>query len=96
MLCFSRSIFTTFEDKISLFKDFLENNLTEEVKVFIGDEIGLEHIRNCSLVLSRFGPALDKKAFLGVVGPIRMDYSLAISSLKMLRDYLEEACMDNI
>jgi len=85
-----RNIFTTFEQRMSLFRDFLEKNLSEDIKVFIGDEIGLEQIRNCSLVLSSLQATKDQRAFLGILGPIRMNYGLAISNLKTLKDYIEE------
>jgi heat-inducible transcriptional repressor len=89
-----RSIFTTFEARMSLFRDFLESNLSEDIRVFIGDEIGLEHIRNCSLVFSSLQAQRGKKAFLGVLGPIRMNYPLAISKLETLKDYIEEEFLD--
>ena len=91
-----RNIFTTFEERMSLFRDFLESNLSRDIKVFIGDEIGLEDIRNCSLVLSSLQAQDDRRAFLGILGPIRMNYSLAISSLKNLKDYLEEEYLGRV
>ena len=89
-----RSIFTTLEERMALFRDFLENNLSEDIKVFIGDEIGLEHIRHCSLVLSSLQAQQDKRAFLGVLGPVRMNYSLAISRLQALKEYIEEELLN--
>ena len=92
-----RNIFTAFEERMSFFRDFLETNLSQDIKVFIGDEIGLEDIRNCSLVLSSLGrPEMKRRAFLGILGPIRMNYALAISKLRMLKDYIEEEFSDRI
>ncbi|MBN2121288.1 MAG: hypothetical protein JW734_09590 [Candidatus Omnitrophica bacterium] len=91
-----RSIFNTLEEEMSAFRDFLENNLTKEVKVFIGDEIGLGQIRGCSLVLSSLEAEKNRRAFLGILGPIRMNYSLAISRLKILKDYLEEEFLGHL
>jgi len=91
-----RNIFTTFEERESSLREFLETNLTEGTKVFIGGEIGLEEMNNCSLVFSYLKSKLDKKAFLGVLGPIRMNYPLAISRLKALKDYLEKDFLTRI
>jgi len=85
-----RNIFTAFEEKMSLFRKFLERKLTQDIKVLIGEEIGLEEVKNCSLVLSSLGPFKDERALLGVLGPIRMNYSFTISRLKALKNYLED------
>ena len=71
-------------------RDFLEDNVTEETRVFIGDEIGLEEMQRCSLVFSPLQCENDTRAFLGVIGPMRMDYSKVVSKLNSLRSFLED------
>ena len=85
-----RNIFTAFEERISSLGEFLDANITEGTRIFIGEEMGLEEMNNCSLVFSYLESNLNKKAFLGVLGPVRMNYSFAISRLSALKDYLEK------
>ena len=85
-----RNIFNTLEDEVSSFKGFLENSLADDVKVFIGDEIGLSAINNCSLVLSSLGRLRQGRAYLGLLGPVRMNYPLAISSLNSVKALLDD------
>jgi len=86
-----RNIFTAFEEKMDLFGEFIEDNLGEGIKIFIGNEIDVEEIRSCSLVFSPLRHTGGIKASLGVLGPVRMNYPLAVSRLKVVKEYLEEA-----
>ncbi len=85
-----RNIFLLFEEKISLLSDFLEDNLSEDVRIFIGDEIGVEEIKGCSLIFSSLSPKKDRHAVLGVLGPVRMDYPSVVSRLEAFKEYLED------
>ena len=38
----------------------------------------------------------ETKAFLGVLGPVRMNYSMAISRLNALKEYIENDRLDMI
>ena len=86
-----RNIFTAFEEKMDLLGEFIEGNLTEGIKIFIGDEIEVEEIHSCSLIFSPLKYTDDVKVSLGVLGPVRMNYPLAVSGLKVVKGYLEEA-----
>lgn len=90
-----RNIFSVFEEDTSSLWDFLEDKKIEEnIQVFIGNEISLKNINKCSLVLSPLYLYEEEKAFLGVLGPIRMNYNLVISNLEYLKNYLEEELID--
>ena len=84
-----RNIFTTLEERHVSLCQMLGEHHTGGVKVFIGDEIGLEEMSACSLVFSELSVTPETKAFLGVLGPVRMNYSMAISKLNALKEYLE-------
>ncbi len=91
-----RNIFMVLEEKVALFNRFIKENLCEGIKVFIGDEIGLEGIRNCSIVLSSLDSDGTRRAFLGVLGPVRMNYSYVVPRLKSLKDYLETGILRRV
>jgi len=60
------------------------------VSILIGDDIGFEEISDCSLVISGFQRD-DLRGSLALLGPMRMDYIKAISSLFFVRQRLEES-----
>lgn len=91
-----RDIFLVFEEKIHLFNKFLEENIKNGVNIFIGEEIGVEEIKNCSLIFSPLCNEEERRAFLGVLGPMRMDYSSVVSRLRSLTDYLEDEVFKRI
>ncbi len=48
------------------------------VRVLIGDELPHEAIRNCSIVLTAYGPDAETRGIVGIVGPTRMPYWRAV------------------
>ena len=56
----------------------------EGVQVIIGQENREEVIRNCSVVLSRYGLPDEAVGTIGVVGPTRMHYESAIAAISYL------------
>ncbi|UCG54996.1 MAG: heat-inducible transcription repressor HrcA [Dehalococcoidia bacterium] len=52
-----------------------------EVRVVIGKENNAEAIRNCSVVISRYGLPGEAAGVIGVVGPTRMPYGRTISTV---------------
>ncbi|MCK4810601.1 MAG: hypothetical protein KAS99_06715 [Candidatus Omnitrophica bacterium] len=88
-----KSFFYALEVKINIFQDLLFNCLDEGVKVLIGKDIGCEEISGCSLVVSGF----QKKklcAGLALLGPMRMNYVKAISTIDMMSHKLQESIED--
>jgi len=57
------------------FGDYLEAQATPEIQVRIGTESRLPELKPCSLVFMNYGFS----GVLGILGPIRMDYSKAFS-----------------
>ncbi len=60
----------------------------EGVQVIIGDEHGSDQMRNCSVVLARYGLSDTVNGVIGVIGPTRMPYGRAVSSVRYLSDLL--------
>jgi heat-inducible transcriptional repressor len=60
------------------------------VQVIIGKENKAEVIQNCSVVISRYGLPKEAAGTIGVIGPTRMPYARAISSVSYLSSVLSE------
>lgn len=77
---------------------FLEELLTSTilttgvggVQVIIGGEGTWEELRECSMVLSRYGVPGLVTGTLGVLGPIRMAYGRTISTVRFVADLLSD------
>ena len=84
-----KGIFYVLEVKMDMLQSLLFDCIDEKVKILIGDDIGLEEISNCSLVVS----GLRKEHFsfaLALLGPMRMDYAKAVSCLHSAKNQLDE------
>jgi len=57
---------------------------SHEVRVIIGKENRAEVIQNCSVVISQYGLPDEAKGTIGVIGPTRMPYARAISTIGYL------------
>ncbi len=60
------------------------------VQVVIGGEGPWEELRDCSLVLSRYGVVSRATGDLGVLGPRRMPYGRAISAVRYVANLMSE------
>ena len=70
-------------------KSVLHNQLeNERVQVVIGEENRDESLKDLSLVLGRYGIPQKVKGAIGVIGPTRMDYRRAISTVGYMSDLL--------
>lgn len=73
-----RSIFHAFEEK-GILVELLDQSIAgEEANIYFGSEMAQEGIEGCSFVIAPYhgsGAALGK---LGVIGPIRMNYSKVV------------------
>src|SRR5262249_44987611 len=52
--------------------------LSEGINVVIGSENALDAMRDCSIVLARYGGPTGPSGFVGVLGPTRMRYARTI------------------
>jgi len=84
------AIMEMFEQK-SLLKSFLPRLLTGEgVRVVIGAENKEKSMRNCSVIITRYGIPGEVGGAIGVVGPTRMEYSRAIPTVSFLSLVMSE------
>ena len=84
------AILELFEQRTVL-RSLLPNLLTGEgLKVIVGRENKEDAIRNCGVVMTRYGIPGEVGGALGVMGPTRMQYSRAIPTVGFLSSVMSE------
>ena len=81
----------------SFLEEVLANVLSPNVggvQVVIGGEGGWEELRECSMVLTRYGAPGYATGALGVVGPTRMAYGRTISAVRYVAGLLSELVVE--
>jgi len=82
-------------------EDWLRNMFCQEfskggIKVVIGEENPEPALQDLSLIASRYGVPDKASGIVGVIGPKRMDYAKAISSLNCLSSLLSNSVAEYI
>lgn len=72
-------------------RDFQE----DELKIYIGRELGCPGMDSCSLVVSSYRVKNKPSGRLAVLGPMRMEYENIIAKVEFMSDVLTEV-LDNI
>jgi heat-inducible transcriptional repressor len=94
----ARNAIRLFEER-SLLQDLLARampNGVGGVQVLIGGEGKWEELRQCSVVLSRYGIPGQVTGMLGVFGPMRMAYSRTIPTVRFMADLLSGLVSETI
>jgi heat-inducible transcriptional repressor len=82
----------------SLLEDLLNRTIMNDavggVQVLIGGEGTWEELRDCSMVLARYGVPGLATGTLGVLGPIRMAYGQTISTVRYVAGLLSDLVVD--
>jgi transcriptional regulator of heat shock response len=78
------------EDKQQLL-DIVNRDFSEKVKVYIGSELGLPDMGNCSLVVSSFQHKNKTSGRVAVLGPARMEYRHIIPTMEYISGVLSDA-----
>lgn len=82
----------------SLLEDLLERTVMTSsiggVQVLIGGEGTWEELRDCSVVLARYGVPGLATGTLGVLGPIRMAYGQSISTVRYVAGLLSDLVVE--
>ncbi len=75
----------------SKMKNILVSNIKDDIlNVVIGDESNTDETKGLSMVLSTYKITDSVYGAIGIIGPTRMDYGKAISSLEYIRNSLNE------
>jgi heat-inducible transcriptional repressor len=88
-----RNLFKMFEEKSRLVKilnECIASQSTEGVKISIGSELGNPAMRDFTLITSSYASNDRNIGFLGIIGPIRMEYERGISIVGYLGRIVSE------
>jgi heat-inducible transcriptional repressor len=86
----ARHVVQLFDDR-SLLEELLTDMLeVGGVQVIIGGEGRWNELRDCSLVVSPYGVSGEATGALGVMGPLRMPYSRAISTVRYVAGLMSD------
>lgn len=95
----ARRALRLFEERATL-QDLLARTSTSSVvgglQVLIGSEGGWEELRQCSMVLARYGVPDLATGMLGVLGPMRMSYAKTIPTVRFVAGLLSNLVSDTI
>jgi len=72
------------------------NSSVGGLQVLIGGEGGWEELRQCSMVIARYGAPGLATGTLGVLGPMRMSYARTIPIVRYVAGLLSNLVMDSI
>ena len=88
-------LISAFEEKqqlVDLVKDSMSDSENTGVQVYIGDEMPIKTMKDCSVVTATYELGNGMHGTIGIIGPKRMDYENVVDSLKTLKvelDHLE-------
>lgn len=91
-------LISTFEEKeqlASMVREHLAGNENTGVQVYIGDEMPIRTMRDCSIVTATYELGAGMRGTIGIIGPKRMDYENVMDSLKALKKQLDEVLRNN-
>jgi heat-inducible transcriptional repressor len=95
----ARRALRLFEERSTL-QDLLARTTTSSMvgglQVLIGGEGGWEELRQCSMVLARYGVPGLATGMLGVLGPMRMSYAKTIPTVRFVAGLLSDLVNDSI
>ena len=93
----SETLLRVLEEHSSLLEEVLSNAVSPgvgNVQVVIGGEGRWRELKDYSLVLARYGVPDYATGALGVLGPMRMPYSRAISAVRYVADLMSDMVSD--
>ena len=78
------------EDRDNFHKMLMNMNVDENIKVFIGKENAIEAIQSCTMIATRYTLYGEYSGIIGILGPIRMQYSRNIAALSAVKNDLSK------
>lgn len=85
----AKSIYETLEQKVLLAK-LLEQTTSGGLQISIGQEHGIEQIKDCSVITSNYKIGDYTVGAIGIIGPTRMNYAQAVSVLQYLSNHMNK------
>ncbi len=88
----AQEIISAFEEKQQL-TELVTQTLSQEentgIQVYIGNEMPVQNMKDCSVVTATYELGDGMKGTIGIIGPKRMDYEHVLKSLKRLQGELD-------
>ncbi len=84
-----RLLIKMIEDKHSLL-DIINRDFKEDVRIYIGEELGCSEMNNCALAVSSYRVKNEPRGRLAVLGPMRMEYKHVIPTLEYISGVLAD------
>ncbi len=66
-----------------------EHDSDTGIQVYIGDEMPVQGMRDCSVVTANYELGEGLRGTIGIIGPKRMDYEKVLGTLKNLMNQLD-------
>ena len=66
-----------------------ENSSDTGIQVYIGDEMPVQSMKDCSVVTANYELGEGLRGTIGIIGPKRMDYEKVLGTLKNLMTQLD-------
>lgn len=82
-----------FEEKVKLKKIFDDVNASESengIQVYIGEELPIQNMKNCSVVTANYELGQGIRGTIGIVGPKRMDYEKVLKTIQTVMSQIDE------
>ena len=86
-------LISAFEEKhelADLVKEQMSDGENTGIQVYIGDEMPIQTMKDCSIVTARYELGDGMYGTIGIIGPKRMDYENVVDSLKELKNHLDD------
>lgn len=86
-------LITAFEEK-QVLNELVQGTMADEestdIQVYIGEEVKLQSMKDCSVVTATYELEEGMKGTIGIIGPKRMDYDKVVGTLKTLKQQLDD------
>jgi transcriptional regulator of heat shock response len=70
--------------------EVINRKLANKIDILIGNEIECSAMDGCSLVVSRYGSKKGTSGRIAILGPTRMNYNKAVSTIEYFSELMEE------
>jgi heat-inducible transcriptional repressor len=86
----AKNLFQTLEKKDALSKLLSEPKNNNDVQIYIGNESGIEEMKDCSIITTTYEFGNNITGTIGILGPTRMNYSQVVSVLNGMVENIED------
>ena len=83
------SAFEEKQDLVDLVKERMSDTENTGIQVYIGDEMPVQTMKDCSVVTATYELGKGMHGTIGIIGPKRMDYEHVMKTLKTLQSELD-------